>query len=434
MRRDPGLDELGLQPLTDLVELVAIGDELLLGFTVDTNGVYVARRLAERGIAVARRTAVGDDVGAIASAVREALERTGSVITTGGLGPTSDDLTRDAVARVFGRELKVDDAHLAWMQARWRARFGRDMPASNRRQAMVPAGARTLENRHGSAPGILIEDERGFVVTLPGVPRELRGMTDDVLLPLLQERGCGSDGDCIRSISLRTTGIAESLLQDRLHELHFGDAMGAPSLAYLPGADGVDLRLTMRGPTAERELARLADAIRAAIPECVYGTDETDLAAVLLDMCRADGLRLAVAESCTGGLLGARLTAIPGSSDVFVGGVIAYTDGVKIEELGVSPEDLQRHGAVSEPVVRKMAVGARRKFQVPLALAITGVAGPGGGTADKPVGLVWVCVALDAHVEARRLQLWGDRQEVRYRSAQAAMELARRLLLARATV
>lgn len=433
MRRDPGVDELGVQPLTS-VELVTIGDELLLGFTIDTNGAYLARRLAERGIAVARRTAVGDDTLAIAAAVREALARTGGVITTGGLGPTADDLTRDAVAHVFGRELLVDDAHLAWMRERWRARFDRDMPESNRRQAMIPAGARKLENRHGSAPGIFIEDQRGFVVMLPGVPRELRGMTDEVVLPLLLERGCGSDSDCIRSVSLRTTGIAESLLQDRLRELDPGDAIRAPSLAYLPGVDGVDLRVTMRGRAAPREIARIVETIRAAIPEGIYGTDDMDLAAVLLDMCRSDGLRLAVAESCTGGVLGARLTAIAGSSDVFVGGVIAYANEVKLQELGVSPEALERHGAVSEPVVRQMALGAQRKFHVPLALAITGVAGPGGGTPDKPVGLVWVCVALDGQVETRRLQSWGDRQEVRYRAAQAAMELARRRLLARAAV
>ena len=378
------MDELGAEPLTSAVELVTIGDELLLGFTIDTNGAFLARRLAERGIAVVRRTAVGDDLQAIASAVGEALERTGIVVTTGGLGPTSDDLTRDAVAAVFGRELRVDESHVDWMRERWRSRFGRDMPDSNRRQAMIPVGARKLDNRHGSAPGILIEDSRGAVVMLPGVPRELRGMAEDTLLPLLAKRGCGGD-DCIRSLTLRSTGIAESLLQDRLRDLRPGDAVRTPSLAYLPGVDGVDLRI-------------------------------------------------AVAESCTGGLLGARLTAIPGSSDVFVGGVIAYANDVKITALGVSPAVLASHGAVSEAVAREMAVGAQRMFGVEITLAITGVAGPGGGTPDKPVGLVWVCAAVEGHVEARKIQSWGDRQEVRYRATQAAMDLARRLLLARTSV
>lgn len=421
-------------PLPNAVELVTIGDELLLGFTVDTNGAFLARRLAERGIAVVRRVSVGDELPAIETAVREALERTGAVITTGGLGPTSDDLTRDAVASVFARELRVDEAHLAWMRERWRSRFGRDMPESNRRQAMIPVGARRLDNRHGSAPGVFLEDHRGFVVLLPGVPRELRGMAEDTLLPLLRERGCGADGDCIRSMTLRTTGIAESLLQDRLRDVPTGDAMSAPSLAYLPGVDGVDLRITMRGSAASEELARVAQAIRRAVPDCIYGEDDTDLAAVLLESCRADSMRIAVAESCTGGLLGARLTAIPGSSDVFLGGVIAYANEVKVAELGIPSQELSTHGAVSEPVVRAMAVGAQRKFGAQVALAITGVAGPGGGTPEKPVGLVWVCAAVEGHVEVRKLQSWGDRQEIRHRATQAAMDLARRLLLARTAV
>ena len=421
-------------PVTNAVELVTIGDELLLGFTVDTNGAFLARRLAECGIAVVRRVSVGDELQAIATAVREALERTGAVITTGGLGPTSDDLTRDAVASVFGRELRVDDAHLAWMRERWRSRFGRDMPESNRRQAMIPVGARRLDNRHGSAPGVFLEDHRGFVVLLPGVPRELRGMADDTLLPLLRERGCGADGDCIQSVTLRTTGFPESLLQDRLRGVPTGDARSAPSLAYLPGVDGVDLRITMRGSAASEELARIAQEIRRAVPDGIYGEGDTDLAAVLLDGCRADGLRIAVAESCTGGLLGARLTAIPGSSDVFVGGVIAYSNDVKIAELRIPSELLEKHGAVSEEVVRAMAVGAQRKFGAQVALAITGVAGPGGGTPEKPVGLVWVCAAVEGHVDVRKLQSWGDRQEIRFRATQAVMDLGRRLLLARTAV
>lgn len=421
-------------PSTNVVELVTIGDELLLGFTIDTNGAFLARALAARGIGVVRRAAVGDELQAIASVVREALERTGAVITTGGLGPTSDDLTRDAVALVFDRELRVDETHLAWMRERWRSRFGRDMPDSNRRQAMIPVGATKLDNRHGSAPGVFIEDRRGYVVLLPGVPRELRGMTEDTLLPLLAARGCGDDGACIHSLTLRTTGIAESLLQDRLRDVPSGDAVRAPSLAYLPGVDGVDLRITMRGSTSNAVLATLADDIRRALPDYIYGEGDTDLATVLLERCRAGGLRIAVAESCTGGLLGARLTAIPGASDVFLGGVIAYANDVKLAELGVSSPLLETHGAVSEPVVRAMAVGVQRKFAARVALAITGVAGPDGGTPEKPVGLVWVCAAVDRQVEARKLQSWGDRQEIRYRATQAAMDLARRLLPARTTV
>ena len=409
------------------VELITIGDELLLGFTVDTNGAFIARKLAEQGIAVKRRTAVGDTVDAIVAVVREALDRTGAVITTGGLGPTSDDLTRDAVAQVFGRELRVDEVHLAWMRERWKKRFGREMPESNLRQAAIPVGARKLDNKHGSAPGVYIEDERGrFVVMLPGVPRELRGMTEDTLLPLLRERGLGAGGECIKSLTLRTTGVAESLLADRLSTTPL-----AKGIAYLPGVDGVDLRITIQAQDAgkaDRLLAAHASSIRAVVGESIYGENGDDLAAVLLDICRTKKLKIAVAESCTGGLLGARLTTIPGSSDVFVGGVIAYADDVKVRELGVSENDIETHGAVSEEVVRAMAVGARKKFAVDVALAITGVAGPGGGTMEKPVGLVWICAAIDDRLEPRKIQSWGDRQEIRYRAAQAAMELARRLL------
>jgi nicotinamide-nucleotide amidase len=422
-----------LASMANEVELVTIGDELLLGFTIDTNGAYIARRLADHGIAVVRRTAVGDTQSAIVAAVREALERTHAVVTTGGLGPTSDDLTRDAVAEVFGRELVVDEEHVAWMGERWRKRFNRELPESNRRQAMIPRDGRKLLNRHGSAPGVLIEDDRGFVVLLPGVPRELRGMTDDTLLPLLRERGWGANGECIKSLTLRTTGIAESLLQDQLRDVSISANDGSEplSLAYLPGVEGVDLRLTVRAVDAQaanQRLSLVATTIRAAVGESVYGQDEDDLARVLLEQCRSRGLTMAVAESCTGGLLGARLTTIPGSSDVFVGGVIAYSNAVKTRDLDVPEQLLVEHGAVSEPVVRAMAEGARRRFGVDVALAITGVAGPGGGTEEKPVGLVWICVALNGVLESRCIQSWGDRAEIRFRAAQAAMELARRIL------
>ena len=412
------------------VELITIGDELLLGFTVDTNGAFLARKLAEEGVAIVRRTAVGDSKGAIIDAVREALERTSAVITTGGLGPTSDDCTRDAVAEVFNVDLRVDRAHVEWMQARWRKRFGRDMPKSNQRQAMIPWGGRKLENKHGSAPGVLMEDHRGFVILLPGVPRELMGMAEDTLLPLLREYGAGG-GEVIKSHTLRTTGVAESLLEDRLDRAVKDAERDLVSVAFLPGVDGVDLRLTARARdevTAKELLAKSAAAFRHELGEAIYGEGGDDLARTLVAQCRAKQVTMAVAESCTGGGLGARITAIPGSSDVFLGGVIAYANDVKLRDLAVSPDTLDRHGAVSEEVVREMAIGARSRFGSGMALAITGVAGPGGGTEEKPVGLVWVCVALGDRVEPRKIQSWGDRQEIRYRAAQAAMDLARRLL------
>lgn len=415
--------------MANAVELLTIGDELLLGFTVDTNSAYLGRALAAQGISIVRRTAVGDDIQAIVSAIHEALDRTGAVITTGGLGPTSDDLTRDAVASAFDVPLVLDDEHLAWMQERWKRRFSRDMPEANRRQAMAPRGARKLQNNHGSAPGAFVRDARGrWLVMLPGVPRELRGMTDDVVLPLLREIGCGGDA-CILSRTLRTTGIPESQLQDTLRDVRI-DQPGF-TLAYLPGIEGVDLRLTARAANsadATHLVDDVAGAIRSRVGAGIYGEDDADIAAVLLDACRSRGATLAVAESCTGGLLGSRITDIAGSSDVFIGGVIAYANEVKTRDLGVPADLIARHGAVSEEVVRAMANGVRTRFGATIGLAITGVAGPGGGTPDKPVGTVWVCVATAAATEPRRIHSWGDRKEVRYRAAQAVMDLARRQL------
>jgi nicotinamide-nucleotide amidase len=412
------------------VELVTIGDELLLGFTIDTNGAHLARELAQLGVMVVRRTAVGDDVDLIEQTVREALDRTGAVITTGGLGPTTDDVSREAVARVFGKTLIVDEVHLEWMKERWRKRFNRDMPSSNRRQAMRPDGSRKLDNNHGSAPGIYIEDERGrWVAMLPGVPRELRGMTQDTVLPLVKEKGAGQ-GLCIQSLTLRTTGIPESQLQDQLKDITLTVANGLLlSLAYLPGVDGVDLRLTARADSeeiAKRGLEHSSAAIRRAIKEGLYAEGERDMAEIFVETCKAKHVTVAVAESCTGGMLGARITSVPGSSDIFLGGVIAYSNAVKLRELAVPQADLDAHGAVSEQVVRAMAVGARKKFGADMALAITGIAGPGGGTPEKPVGLVWICVATPYGVEPRKITSWGNREEIRYRASQAAMELARR--------
>jgi nicotinamide-nucleotide amidase len=416
---------------TTKVEILTIGDELLLGFTIDTNGAHLARELAAIGVEVTRRVTVRDDGEAIASAVREALDRTGAVITTGGLGPTSDDHSKAAVAGVFGREMRLDQEHLAWMEARWQARFKRSLPASNRAQAMLPDGARKLTNNHGSASGVWIEDDRArWVAMLPGVPREMRGMLADTLLPLLRSRV--GEETVIQSRTLRTTGVAESLLADWIDRIEGG--FPGLDLAYLPSPAGVDLRLTARGLAArqaDEALDRAARRLKDHIGTAIYGEGDADLAAVVLDMCRRAGLRLAVGESCTGGLVGARLTAIPGSSDVVAGGVIAYDNDVKVNLLAVDPADLTAHGAVSEPVVRQMAAGARSATRAQIGLAVTGVAGPTGGTPEKPVGTVWIAADVEGDVGSVGLRLWGDRDEIRRRSAQAVLDLARRALLAR---
>lgn len=411
------------------VEVVTIGDELLLGFTIDTNAAHLARSLASIGVHIERRTTVGDEAVQIARAVREALDRTGAVITTGGLGPTSDDLTKPSIAEIFGRKMTIDDEHLAWMEDRWRKRFNKPLPATNRNQATIPEGATKLANNHGSAPGIWLEDAHGrWVAMLPGVPREMRGMLADTLLPRLRSRI--KTGTVVRSLTLRTTGVAESLLADQIESME-GGPLGV-TLAYLPSIAGVDLRLTVRNvleDEADRKLQGAAARLRDRVGASIYGEGDEDLAAVVLELCRARGLRIGVAESCTGGLLGARLTAIPGSSDVVHGGVIAYANDMKTGLLGVDDSLIERHGAVSEEVVRAMAAGARVAAKAEVGLAITGVAGPGGGTEAKPVGTVWIAVDVQGDTQPRLLRMWGDRDEIRQRSAQWTMELLRQRLL-----
>lgn len=410
------------------IEIVTIGDELLLGFTIDTNAAHLARELAALGIRIARRQTVGDEPAGITTAIREALERTGAVITTGGLGPTADDRTKPAIAEIFGRAMRLDDEILSNLESRWLKRFGVAMPQTNRQQAMVPEGATILGNRHGSAPGIWLEDEQQrWVAMLPGVPREMRGMLADTLLPKIRDR-VPAGGAVVRSKTLRTANISESAIADRLGEL--GRGVDGFSLAFLPGIDGVDLRLTSTEFAAgetERRLGAAAEKIRECVGRFIYGEGDDDLASLMLGACAERKATIAVAESCTGGLLGARLTAIPGSSTVVQGGIIAYANEVKTRELGVPADAIERDGAVSESVARAMASGVRLRFGTTIGVGITGIAGPSGGTPEKPVGTVWVAVDIDGDVHAVRAVLPGDRNEIRQRAAQLALDRLRRV-------
>jgi nicotinamide-nucleotide amidase len=409
------------------LEIVTIGDELLLGFTIDTNAAHLAREFAALGVRIVRRTTCGDDATAIRDAVQQALERTGAVITTGGLGPTADDMTKPAIADIFGKGMVMDEQILANLQERWRKRFNTEIPESNKQQAMVPEGATILPNRHGSAPGIYLEDaQQRWVAMLPGVPREMRGMLGDTLIPFLRSR-MATDGPVIRSLTLRTANIAESAVADRLGELARG--VNGLSLAYLPGNEGVDLRLTswrLPAREAEQALRDAAQQLREKVGRFVYGENADDLAALMLLECRARNATIAVAESCTGGMLGERLTAIPGASAVMLGGIIAYANEVKTRELGVPAAVIAAEGAVSEPVARAMATGVRLRFGSTVGIGITGIAGPDGGTPEKPVGTVWVAVDLDGEVHAVRAVLPGDRNEIRYRAAQLGLDRLRR--------
>jgi nicotinamide-nucleotide amidase len=400
------------------IELLTIGTELLLGLTVDTNGAEIAQALAATGAEVVRRTSVSDRPDQIRDAVAEALTRTGAVLTTGGLGPTRDDITKRVVAELF-------EAPLEFKQELWDAlverfaRLERTPVASNRSQAEVPRGAIVLPNRWGTAPGLWLEGERGLVIMLPGVPFEMRRLLEHEVVPRFASR---TKGGVVRSVLVRTSGIPESFLAERLGEIE--PEIAPLTLAYLPGLEGVDLRISawnLAPEEADRRLRRAADEIRARAGSCVYGEGESDLAALLLEQARSKKLKLAVAESCTGGLLGARLTEIPGSSDVFVGGVIAYDNRLKVELLGVSPTLIAEHGAVSEPVARAMAIGVAARCGADAALSVTGIAGPGGGTPSKPVGTVWLGCSLNGEVEARRVLFTGSRHDIRARAAQAAL-------------
>ena len=408
------------------LEIITIGTELLLGFTLDTNGAELGRALSAAGIRVVRRTSVADRPGEIRDAVATALSRTGTVITTGGLGPTRDDITKQVVAAIYDWPLDFDEELWHALVERYRRR-GRVPAESNRSQAEVPRGALVLPNRWGSAPGLWLEGAPGLVIMLPGVPLEMRNLLAAEVAPRLAARA-GAAG-VIRSRTVRVTGIPESTLAERLGEI---EAAIAPlSLAYLPGLDGVDLRVTAWGlPAAESDdrLGRAVAELRTRAGDVVYGEDDTDLAALVLDRARELGVRVAVAESCTGGLLGARLTEIPGSSDVFAGGVIAYENAVKQEMLGVGSDVLAAQGAVSGPVAVAMAEGALNRLGVDLAISVTGIAGPGGGSESKPVGTVWFGVAGRGGPAAVHSIFIGTRSEIRYRAAQAALFLLFRRL------
>lgn len=415
------------------VEIVAIGNELLLGETVDTNAAWLGKRLAAEGIRVTWRETVGDVPGDIRSAVVEALGRTAAVICTGGLGPTPDDLTKPVIAELFGRDLVLDEGSLDRLKERFRRR-GIEMSPNNRSQAEVPVGATVFPNPRGTAPGIALEDERGFVILLPGVPGEVRALLDAGVLDFIAAHFPVRPGPVFHRV-IRTTGIAESTLSARIEDI---SASVAPlTLAFLPDPTGVDLRLTSWGELAPAEATARMDALDAAITErlapWIYARGDEDMVDAIAHRMTARGLKLALAESCTGGLVAKRLTDRAGSSDYVVGGVVAYSNDIKRQLLGVRAETLETYGAVSDETAREMVEGACRALGADAAIAVTGIAGPGGGSAEKPVGTVWIAVALGSRVESKLHRLLGDRIEIRERASQAALAMLLGMLGANAT-
>ena len=372
-------------------EILCIGTELLLGNILNGNARWIAEQLACLGIPHHRQTVLGDNRERLIRELQAASERCSVLITTGGLGPTPDDLTTEAIAAAFGAPLVEHPEVWAEIQARLAAR-GRPCAPSNRRQAYLPEGATLLPNPTGTAPGIIWSPRPNFtILTFPGVPSEMRAMWQATAAPWLQAAGLAEG--VFASRMLHFWGVAESSLAEQVADLL---EQANPTVAPYAGAGGVKLRLTARADSqlsAESLLQPLEAEIRARSGSLCFGADDDSLASVVLAGLRERGQTLAVAESCSGGGLGAALAAVPGASDVFLGGVIAYANSVKQGLLAVPAELLERHGAVSDPVAQAMALGARRATGADWALAITGVAGPAGGSAEKPVGLVHIAVA-----------------------------------------
>jgi nicotinamide-nucleotide amidase len=403
------------------VEIIAVGTELLLGQLVDTNTAFIAARLAEEGIDVRATQAVGDNLERIAAAVRSALARSEGVITTGGLGPTVDDLTKEAVCAALGVDTELYEPALRQMEATFAA-FGRPMRENNRKQAELPQGSRPLANPNGTAPGFIAFSNGGkFVASMPGVPREMKPMLVEQLLPFL--RGRLGTGEAIYTRVLHTIGIGESEIDHRIGDLF--RASENPKIAVLAHDYRADVKLMAKSASAEAAQAAIAP-LQAEIEErlagFVFGYDADSPASAVHAALRSRGLMLAVAESCTGGRIASALTGVPGSSQSFAGGIVAYANAAKTAFLGVDAGTLELQGAVSEEVAREMAHGARLRFGADVGLATTGIAGPAGGTPEKPVGLVWVGLEdADGATRATRLHLGGEREAVMQRATTAAL-------------
>ena len=419
------------RPVPSSAVIIAVGSELLTPHKVDTNSLYLTEQLDRLGVTVRRKLVTGDDPGEIGDALRQAVRPGALVILTGGLGPTDDDRTRETVAEVLGLPLAEDPAILADIRARFAAR-GLEMPEVNRRQALVPAGARVLANARGTAPGLWIEPEQAVVVLLPGPPRELRPMFEQHVSAQLAGRA-GVSG--IHRRVLRIAGRAESAVETVAHPVYSAWQTREPPVetTILSSLGQIELHLATRAARPEEAEQRLEAAtaeLASVLGRDLFSSDGSSLEAVVGSLLRRHRLRIAVAESCTGGLVTSRLTDVPGSSDYLHAAWVAYSNDAKIASLGVETEQLQEHGAVSEAVAIAMAQGARVRAGVDVGLGVTGIAGPGGGSPDKPVGTVCVALAGPGSAQrARRLQLPGERERVKFQASQAALDMLRRALL-----
>ena len=415
-------------------ELINTGSELMLGRILNTHQQWLCRQLADVGLVVSRQTSVPDAGVDIQTAVRESLGRADLILTTGGLGPTSDDITRDKIAQLLGKPLRPDAAVLENIARRF-ALLQRPMPESTRVEALVPEGALVLANQHGTAPGLAMEvrpnpfrnGQPSWLIMLPGPPRELRPMFTNSVMPLLRRALPSSSAFVCRT--LRSTGIGESMVEERVGPALRDLVAAGLQLGYCARPGQVDVRLAAQTPEAARIVSEAEAIVRTKLGRYLYGTEAEDLESVLIKLLAERRKTLALAESCTGGGIADRLTNVPGASAVLLAGFVTYSNAAKQKFLGVSAEALAQHGAVSEAVARQMAEGARRETGADYALSVTGVAGPGGGTPAKPVGTVFIAVAgpFETGVEPH-FNPW-DRETFKQVAAHQALDLLRRSLL-----
>jgi nicotinamide-nucleotide amidase len=407
-------------------EIIAVGSELLTPDRVDTNSLFLTAQLNRLGIEVVRKCVVGDDAGELQNSFRAALESVDLVIASGGLGPTEDDLTRETLAALLGRRLIRDDAILKDIEEKFR-RYGRTMPEVNTKQAMVPEGATVLPNPRGTAPGLWIEDRGRIVVLLPGPPLELEGMFAAQVAPRLDARATGIR---LHTRELRVAGMGESAVEQIVAPIYKSYRDARTTVLSAPGEIQIHLRVwSADAPAAGRLLDEMVERLELALGDNVFTKKGESLEQVVAQELTWHGATIAVAESCTGGMLGERLTRLPGSSSHFLGGVISYHNTLKMAWLDVPQELIDSKGAVSAEVVRAMAEGIRRTSGATLGLAVTGIAGPTGATPEKPVGTVYVALATSETVQEKRLQLPGERERVRLQATQAALDLVRRHFL-----
>ncbi len=412
--------------------IVAVGSELLTPFRVDTNSLIITERLNTIGVDVRLKTVVGDDVDELARVLTSALGNADLVVCTGGLGPTEDDITRDAVARVLERPLELHETIVDSIRSRF-AKRGLTMPEINRRQAMVPRGAAVLENVNGTAPGLWLEHGRTRVLLLPGPPREMTPILEAVVRDRLAPATAGAG--LFRRV-LRIAGRAESDIDSRAQPV-YGQWTSRPipiSTTILAVLGQIELHLTAAAPNravADEALDAAMAELQEVLGSSIYSTDGRQLEAVVGDLLRGAGWTIAAAESCTGGLLTSRLTDVPGSSDYVAASVVCYSNATKVDWLNIPEALIAEHGAVSEPVGRAMAEGIRARAGTNVGLGVTGIAGPGGGTPEKPVGTVVVAVVTDRDTRVRTFQFFGSREQVKYQSAQAAMNMLRLMMTGR---